>query len=885
MSVMAGLAAQPRVDFWPGAQYDPVIPTLEKVVGFGFGQRLARPDHVVQYFNALQSAASGRMRVITYGKSWENRPLIVGVIGSEANLKRLPEIQDAILRLADPRRTPPAEAKRLAANLPAVVMLTYAVHGNEVSCVDAALLSAYHLLASRNSPVVNEILQNTLVLIDPLQNPDGRNRFVHNFEVSEGLESDGFRFAAERDEPWPGGRSNHYQFDMNRDWFAMTQPETRARIRLFLQWLPLVTADIHEMGSESSYFFAPGSPPYNPFITNSQREGLVLFGKGNARWFDEFGFSYFTREVFDEFYPGYGASWPYNYGGIGMTYENASVRGLKYERSDGSIYDYPSSVQRHFVASIATAETAAKNRQLLLDNFINFRRTAVEEGRSGAIREYVIARQGDVSAVDKLAHLLAQQGIEVQQAVAPFSAEGNDFPAGSYRISLEQPLSRMIRNYLDPQIPIDKEFIAEQERRRARKLRDEIYDVTGWSLPLLYNVSAVGLKSRSSGTFSPITPGKLPPGRVEGGKPTVAYLVPWGQQASARLLVGLLREGVRVFSADKSFTNSGRRFPAGSLIIPARQEFPGLHDRMGRLATDTGAEVIATNTSWVDDGINFGSNNTKQLRKVRIALAWDAPTSSLSAGHTRWLLERQFNYPVTIIRTPRLAQSDLSQFQVLILPEGAYGGVLAGVAPRLKAWVQQGGTLIGLGSALSFLTDTRSGLLSLQREALAKGNTEPRSPTTPATAASDGVVPGRLLATDADYLRAIEPDRTSPDDVAGVIVRARVDPEHWVTAGLPETVHVLLSGRSIYSPIKVDRGVNAVIFRGPEELLASGYLWDENRRQLAFKPFLVVEPLGSGHVIGFTADPNFRGYMDGLNLLFLNAVFRGPAHSAAAAGQ
>jgi hypothetical protein len=873
MFAAAVAGAQTKFEFWPGTQYDPAIPTLDKTTGFALAERLASPAQVTAYFQALAAAAPNRMKLYTYGKSWENRPLIVAAISSEANIRRLPEIQAGMKKLADPRGMSDADAKRLAASLPAVILLTYSVHGNEISCTDAALMTAYHLLAARSNDMVAKMLQNTVVLIDPLQNPDGRNRFVHNYEVAEGLEADGFTFAAERDEPWPGGRSNHYHFDMNRDWFAMTQPETRARVKTLLDWFPLVVADVHEMGSESTYFFAPGSAPYNPYITRNQREGLSLFGKNNAKWFDQFGFSYFTREVFDEFYPGYGASWPYNYGAIGMTYENASVRGLKYRRNDGTIYDYPSSVQRHFVASIATVETAATNRQALLDNFLDYRRTAIEEGKTGPVKEYILARRGDVSAVDKLAQLLAAQGIEVDQAAQGFSAGGKDFPAGSYRISLAQPQSRMARNYLDPEIPMEKPFIDEQERRRRRKLRDEIYDVTGWSLPLLYNVESVALNAPAPGNFTRIDAAKPPAGRIDGGKPSVAYLIPWGQQSSARLLTSMLREGLRVHSADRGFTLGGRKYPAGSLIVQVKQNPASVHDTMAKLVPPSGAEVFAANTSWVEDGINFGSNNTLLIQRPKIALAWDSPVSSLSAGHTRWLLERQYGYPVTVIRTSRLGFADLSQFQVLILPEGNYGAALGGAAPRLKAWVQQGGTLIGLGAALGFLTDPKVGMLSLQAEALSK----PDAPKPPAPA--DGPIPGKILTKEEEFLKAIEPDKESPDDVAGVIVRAKVDQEHWLTAGVPETVQTLVSGRAIYAPIKIDKGVNAVVFRGPEELVASGYLWAENKRQLAYKPFLVVERSGRGHVIGFTVDPNFRGYMDGLNLLFLNAVFRGAAHS------
>lgn len=872
------LLAQSKFEMWPGANYDPAVPTFQKVLGFDAGERLATPAQVKQYFDALAAAAPARIKVFEYGRTWEKRPLIYAAISSEANIRRLDEIRASMKRLADPRKITEAEARKLTASLPAVIMLAYSVHGNEISCTDAAMMAAYHLLASRNDKMTAGILQNAVVLIDPLQNPDGRNRFVHNYEVAEGLAPDGFTFAAERDEPWPGGRSNHYNFDMNRDWFAMTQPETRARVKLLLDWYPLVFTDFHEMGSESTYYFAPEAVPYNPHITPSQRASLDVFGKNNAKWFDQYGFPYFTREIFDAFYPGYGASWPIYYGSIAMTYENASVRGLLYQRNDGSLYDFKNSVQRHFVASIATAEAAANNRQKLLDDFYAYRKTAIEEGQKEDAREYILPRRGDVSSVDKLAHLLAEQGIEVTQAQQAFTAGGKDFPAGSYRITAAQPMKRMIRNWLDPQVPMEKEFLAEQERRRKRKLPDEIYDVTAWSLPLQFNVECVTLSAAPPGNFTAVEPGKMPPGRIEGGKAAVAYLAPWGTTASAKLLLAMLREGLVVRSSTKPFTQNGRKYPAGTLIVLVKQNAANVHDVMARIVPPSGAEVIATATGWVEDGVNFGSSQVVLMKPIRIAMAWDSPVSSLSSGHARWLIERQYGYPVTLIRTSRLGIADLSRFHVLILPDGGYASAPASVAARLKAWVQSGGTVVGLGGgAVSYLADSKVGLLSTQRESLARpGETAPAKPP----AQGEGPPPGKLLAKEEDFEKAIQAEREPPDAVSGVLVRTKVDQEHWLGAGVPETVHAMVGGRDIFAPVKLDKGQNVAIFKGPDELLASGYLWEENRKQLAFKPLAIVERSGRGHVIGFTADPNFRGYMDGLNLLFLNAVFRGAAMSA-----
>jgi hypothetical protein len=889
LCAVSAMRAQTRFEFWPGAVYDPAIPAFEKVLGYAPGERISPHANLLRYLEALAAAAPDRMRIFEYARSWQGRRLVYAVLGSAENLRRLEEIRAGIHRLAEPRKTPEPEARKLIRSLPALVWLAYGVHGNEISSPEAALLTAYHLLASRNDKMVSEILSQTLVFLDPCQNPDGRDRFVHHFEQAEGLEPDASPLAAEHNENWPGGRTNHYHFDLNRDWFALTQPETRGRVKALRQWLPLVFVDLHEMGSETTYYFAPEAVPYNPHLTRQQREILDWFGRNNARWFDRFGFLYFTREVYDAFYPGYGASWPSYYGAIAMTYEQASTRGLRIRRTDQTVLHFRDAVRHHFVSSISTVETAARNREKLLEEFYRYRRSAVEEGTRESPREYILPRRGDVAAVDKLAVLLLEQGVEVRRATAPFRNAGVEYPAGSYVIPLAQPSKRLIRTLLDPEVPMDEAFIKEQERRRRKRLPDEVYDVTAWSLPALFNIEAVAAPEASSGNFEPFT--APPTGRIVGEKAGVAYLVPWGTLAAGRVLTSALRQGLRVRSADKPFTQGGRKYPAGTLIFLVADNPADLRARLEKIAADSGAEVYATDTGWVDEGVNFGSSRVVHVPKPAIALAWDTPTSAYSAGWARFVLERQYHYPVTPIRTRQLASADLRNFDVLILPgqgAGSYASVLGPEAPRrLKEWVSAGGTLIGIAGAVSYLADPRVGLLAVSQEdrprPAQEAKPEPSRPTTERETrtgeAPERRVPGRLLATEEDYERAIQPDSELPDAALGVLVRARTDPDHWLAAGAAATVNALLDGRMIFTPIKLDKGVNVARFESPERLLASGYLWEETRRQLAYKPLVIAQPEGRGVIIGFTADPNYRAYLDGMNVLFLNAVFRGPAHA------
>lgn len=906
----AAAHAQP-FEYWPGTTYDPAIPTAKSVLGYDIGDRVSWHANIIRYLKALEAAAPARIKTFDYGRTWEGRPLVYAAIGSRENIRRLPEIKAAVQRLYDPRRTTEAEAKKIMAGLPAVIWLGYGVHGNEISSPDAALETAYHLLAARGDKLVDSVLEHALVLIDPQQNPDGRDRFVHNFEINEGIEPDANPSTAEHTEPWPGGRTNHYYFDLNRDWLTASQPETLGRIRMLKEWYPLVCVDLHEMGTDSTYYFAPEAVPYNPHLTTDQKEPLYWFGKNNAKYFDRFGFSYFTRDQYDAFYPGYGASWPSYYGGLAMTYENGSTRGLLVRKSDETTITFRETVRRHFVASIATAETAALNREKLLDNFWRYHVTAIEEGSKETIREYILPRRGNVSAVDRLAALMVEHGAEVQRATAAFRNGTAEYPAGSYVMGLAQPAKRLIRSFLDPQVSMDEKFLKDEEARRKRRIPTEIYDVTAWSLPIQFGVETVAAQARSQGSFEPFKPGAVAASGPAGSKAAVAYLVPWGTTAAARFMTGALREGLRMYSPDKKFKLAGREYPAGTIIVKVKDNAATVHDTVQRVAKASGAEVVAADSSWVDEGPNFGSRYVFWLRKPAIAIAWDRPVGGGSAGQIRFLLERQFNYPVSVIRTDQLATTDLSKFQVVILPDAGRGGAAGGPAGgyagalgatgsrRLRDWVQAGGTLIGIEGALQYLASPAAGMLSISQENQPPAQAEPApgrrtdtpaatpapvttGPAAAAAAADIARVPGKLYAKDEDFDKATQPDSELPVNANGFLAKAKVDPEHWTTAGVPEIVYAMVAGRAIFTPIKLDRGRNVAVFAGPDQVMGSGYIPDDYRKQLAYKPLEVVQRDGRGFVIGFTADPAFRASMEGLNVLFLNAIFRGPGHAGPA---
>jgi hypothetical protein len=884
----AAPSAQP---FAPGTTYDPAIPVLEQVNGHAPGVEISAHADVERYLQAL-AAASGRMRLVEYGQSWEGRKLYYAIVGSEANLARLPAIQAGMQRLADPRGLTAADADALLRDLPAVGWLANCVHGDEPSGTDAALSVHHHLLAAQNDAVVDKVLAECVVLVDPLQNPDGRDRFVHSTRAARGRFADATPLGAEHSQPWPGGRVNHALFDMNRDWFAMSQPETQARVRAFLDWWPLCYVDLHEMSGNNTYYFPPPAAPIHGEITAGQRTWLQRYGQNNARWFDRFGFDYFTREAYDSFYPGYGEGWPTFQGSVGMTFEMASSRGIVYRRRDDSLVWYRDGVHRHFTASMATLETLANGRIEALQSFLEHRRRGVARGENGPVKEYVFPDRGDRTRLARLANLLLAQGIEVQRATgelrataAPLTggeASAQTFASGAYVVSLSQPASTLAYVLLQPHFDMDPEFLAEQKRREARRMGTEFYDLSAWALPLLFGVEAWTTSAPLTGERSLLRAGEAEAGAapLRAEPPKVAYVVAWGQNGAAALLAELLRLGVKARCLDRAFTLDGTEYPAGSYVIRVQDQPADLHARLAALAWLHGVTPYCADSSWVDGGPNFGSNHSLSLKVPRVLMAWDRPVNANSAGWVRYLLEQRYGIPVTPVRTQQLDDVELDRFTVLILPEGGgYGGVLGkGGADAIKGFVARGGVLITLGSATRWLTDKDVGLLASEAESREKpaGDKAKDKPSADEPATGPGA-DAKAEAKDEphepfDYAKAIRPDKESPPSTPGAILRVTIDPDHWLGFGYHGSASVVHDGNNILTPVKLDRGTNVAIYAVADQLVQAGFVWDESRRQLPQKAFLVHQPFGRGHVVAFAEDPNVRAFADGLHLMLLNAV-------------
>ncbi|MBI1765101.1 MAG: hypothetical protein HYR56_27125 [Acidobacteria bacterium] len=858
----SGAHAQ-KLEFAPGTRYDTHIPTLKQTTGYDLGESVTTPEQITAYLKALADAAPDRTRLLKYADTFEGRPLHALIIATPERMRRLDEIKAGLQRLANPGALSNSEAERLVKELPAVVVLMHGVHGNEISSGEAALAEAYHLLAARGDANVDTILRECLVLIDPMQNPDGRARFVFQNLFGRAAQPDPEPAAAEHDEPWPGGRSNHYLFDLNRDWFAQTQPETKGRARLLLDWPAQVAVDLHEQGGDATYYFPPAATPYNPHLSKAQLDWYDVFGRANAARFDERGFAYFNREVYDAFYPGYGVSWPSAQGALGMTFEMASARGLAYRRRDDTVLSYLDGAVRHFTSAMTTALTAARNREKLLRDFYEFRRNAGK----GTTQAYLLPPGQDAGQTLRLVRTLQANGVNVQRAAEPIQHESRTLPVGTFIVPLPQPAGALVRNLLDSQVPMSAEFLKVQEERRKNRLPDQIYDITAWNLPLLYDVECLATDRAVTAKTTPVettaAPATLPDA-------IVGYALPWNATAAAVTLEAL-QTGLRARFLNATFTLAGRKFSKGTAFFRASDNGPDLATFKAKLAAIVakhGAEVVKLDSAFVEEGTSLGSNQVVALRAPRVLLAWDQPASSLSAGWTRYVLERRYQQPVTAVRASSLARVDWRRYDVLVLPSGNYAAALSGdTLRRLKDWLNAGGTLITLGEASRWAARESTALLDTRTE-WRDGSPETDAPPARTDAARKP----------ADFDQAIQPARELPELVPGALLRVTLNDNHWLSAGTDNEVQVQVESTRVFTPIKLDKGVNVGIYAPKDRLLASGLIWPESLAQLPQKAFLIHQPYGQGHLIAFAEDPNYRAYAEATMFLFMNAVVLGTAY-------
>lgn len=856
---MTGIAAPAAAQSFAQGDFDAAIPTLTATVGHAPGARITSPDQTYAYLKALADAAPDRARLVQYATSWEGRPLYYLVLSAPANMAKLEAIRADMAAIAA-GRTGNGSA------LP-VTWLAYGVHGNEISSTDAALMTAYHLLAVKGDAQAAKIMAETIVVIDPMQNPDGRARFVNNFLAATGIVPDADRQAAEHDEPWPSGRVNHYMFDLNRDWFTLSQPETRGKVAAIREWNPVVVVDLHEMGGDETYFFSPAAQPFSPNLTPAQIRAYELIGRYNAAAFDARGEPYFTREVFDLFYPGYGDTWNAHQGAIGSTYEQASSRGLVWKRRDGTELTYADTVANHFTASIATAAAVADNPQRFLSDFAAYR--AGNAAGAAGKGTYVIDLGKRRWNAERLGRRLAAQGITVLRREGSATVCGKSYPAGYLAVPQAQPAARLIRSLLDRDTPLPPDFLAEQERRRSVDLPHELYDVTAWAVGPMAGVDVALCSGAASGDT---LAADAPIAAKAEGSGTFAIAVPWTDSGQARLVTLALREGIDGRVTDKAFSTGGRSFPRGTVVFAAGSNSPEKLARLAELAREIGASTVAMDSGWVDSGPNLGSEHFVRLTLPRVAVAWDDGISQLSAGALRYVLEQRIGLPVTPIRTARLARADLSDYDVVLVPEGDPSSVLGEGGQRaLRSFVQRGGVLVAIGDSLETFSGGDNPLLAVKREA-ALGR-EPGEDKDDKGSLAEAVA----IANDAEYREAIKDQAALPDTLPGALLNVVGEADHFLSAGYDDGAVVLATGTQIFTPLGRDKGVNVMRFAAPGNLIASGYVWDENRRQMAYKPYLMAQQQGRGLVIGFAHDPSTRAFLEGLDLMIANAVLVAPA--------
>ncbi|MGE0103774.1 MAG: M14 family metallopeptidase [Blastocatellales bacterium] len=857
--------ASPKPEFAPGTRYDARIPTLKAVLGREAAERVTPPEEIIRYLKSLNEAAPDRTKLVKYAETWEGRELYALIIGSPERMRRIDQIKAGLQQLAAGASS--GETDRLVRELPVVVALVHGVHGNEISSGEAAMMEAYHLLAAQGDARVEAIRREAIVIVDPMQNPDGRARFVFQNLLGQAAWPDPDPASAEHDEPWPGGRSNHYLFDLNRDWFAQTQPESRGRVRFLLEWMPHVVADLHEMGGNSTYYFPPGADPANPFMTAAQRNWLETIGRENAARFDERGFLYFNREVYDAFYPGYGVSWPMAQGAVGMTFEKASARGLIYRRGDGSLLTYRDGAVEHFTAAISSAHTAAINREKILRDYAEFRRNAGD----GETKAYLIPEGTDPGQTRRLVRTLIDNGIVVERAEGGFSAAGRSFPAGTYIVPLPQPAGMLARNLLDQNVQMDKAFLTIQEERRKRRLPDQIYDTTAWNMPLLNDVECVASSAGVSVGKKRLRAADVTPN--EENRPVltdarVGYALQWGP-TSAGATIEALRDGLTARFTSRSFTIDGRRYDGGTVIFRTADNGLELKTKLSGIAARHGVVFSRIDSAFATDGTSIGSNQVIRLKTPRVLLAWDAPTSSLSAGWARYVIERRYGQPVTAVRVNSLSRIELSKFDVLILPSGNYS---FGPEPlrRIRDWVNAGGTLITIAEASRWATREGINLLGT--------NTELRGGAADAASQAERQTQRQNPLSPSAYNDVIQPAREQPELVPGAILRVQLDTDHWLSAGTDGEIQAMVESTRVFSPIKLDRGRNVGIYQVYDRLVASGIVWPESRNQLPQKAYLIHQPAGQGKIIAFAEDPNYRAYAESTQFLFINAILLGTVY-------
>lgn len=806
------------------------IQAPEKFLGYQLGENFTPHYRVLEYFRYV-SSVSKNVKLQEYGKTNEGRPLMVAYIANDENIGRLEEIRTNNLRLTGILKG----AKDM--NQPAIVWLSYNVHGNEAVSTEASMQTLYDLVNPENAKT-KAWLKNTVVVMDPCLNPDGRERYVNFYNPIRNQTPDPLRFTREHAEPWPGGRPNHYYFDLNRDWAWQTQKETQQRLALYNQWLPQVHVDFHEQGIDAPYYFAPAAEPLHREITAWQKDFQVVIGKNNARYFDDKGWMYFTKERFDLLYPSYGDTYPMYNGSIGMTFEQGGIgAGLAVINAEEDTLTLKSRVAHHYTTGIATVESSANNASKLLNEFEKFFNKS-QNNPSGIYKSYVV--KGDNQAkLQSLTLLLDRNGIAYGYGAAKGGSGFNYFTGKTEKfevnrndlvISAFQPKSVLLKVLFEPET-----FVSDSNT----------YDITAWALPYAYGLQSYA----STEVLKPAHQTMAAQPVMVAAERPVAYVANWNALADVRFLVQLLKKNIKVRFSETAFESSGKKFSPGSLIIArtSNGNIPGGFDEtIKQIASENGIKLSTLNSGFSDQGPDLGSNQTHYLKKPKIVLLSGTQTNWQAVGQIWHFFEKQIDYPLSLVRTEDLGRFNWNDFNVMILPDGNYTGL---DLDKLQNWIKAGGKLIALEGAIGQLAGSKQFALK-NKEDKAK--------------ADSGKNPYQNLKVYANRER----DGLT-ENIPGAIYRLDLDNTHPLGYGFPGFYYTLKLDDKVYNYLESGWNVGIVKTNNYQ----TGFVGSKSRLKLNDGLIFGVEEQGRGSVVYLADNPLFRGFWENGKLLFSNAVF------------
>ncbi|MBL8859642.1 MAG: hypothetical protein JNL28_14135 [Planctomycetes bacterium] len=916
--------------FFPGTTHDTKVPHPDTILRQPLGTFTAHHSEVMAAMRAM-AAASDRMRIVPFGKTHEGRELVSVVIASPENLRKIDAVRADIARLADPRGANDAEIERIVKSSPAVAWLGYSIHGDEMSGSDASLAVAYHFAAGTSADVT-DVLRNVVVVIDPMLNPDGRERVLSQIEQSAGYVPNLDYMAMQRGR-WPYGRENHYYFDMNRDWLWGTQPETRARWAAIGSWNPQLLVDAHEMGPTDTFLFYPAADPFTPHFPEFTKKWWQTYAQDQAAAFDSYGWSYYTREWADSWYPGYTDSWATFIGACGILYEQAHYRGQSLRRPSGEIATYHDAVKRQAVASVANVRTLAQNREQILREYVAAKRANCAADTAGNDRMFVLVPGRYPDRERQLVANLVEQGIEVLRADQDFrgtavktalagAADSVEFKTGALIVRARQPLSPLVKAALEFDPRYDKASLERERRELERKQRSKAYDVTAWSPTHAYDLDGYWCADTDI-KASRITSLPPPPKGVVGlENPTQSvygWIVDGSDDSAVRFAAAAMELGVQVNLADEAFRASGREFARGSLLVRRTENAADVAALVARAAESSGAQAFATGTARSrDESADLGGRHFDLLSRPRVAILSNSPVSTDSFGHVWHLLDTQLHLPSSHLDAQAFGRYDLRRYNVLIVPEGG-GSVISKNADKLRTWVRSGGTLIAIGGAATSVCDPELKLSSVRErsnalddlekyavsvkrereagtlpvdEALLYGDAKAESPAEPKPEEAGAEKP-ETAKKDGDKSdkkgSAKEEDKKRRDSwlatfsPQGVILRGEVNPDMWITSGFAQESPIFFEGSDVLLselPVRT-----AVRIARNDRMRLSGLLWPEARERIADSAYCTVERAGSGQVILFASSPVFRDWFRGTARLLANAIVYGPGAGASQPSQ